>query len=521
MDLIVRMFERTLVHSLEVAALTVVLLAALRVFRRTLSPAWQYALWMLLIAKLMLPLLPGDLGSQIRWIPLPDAVEARLPVYAEETSRIEADAGPVAEGNGTGDQAGTVPAFGGTAEEPTSSLGEPADFALRIGAMIWISGIALFGFALSAGYLRMARALRRESDLAVPRELEDLYVRVRTSCGVRPNVRLRVTRLVSAPALFGIRTPAVLIPRELLGHLNGDEWECVIRHELAHFKRRDIPVNLLAYFLASVHWFNPVLWYGLRRMRIDQENACDAMVLNASERKEIYASSLIKLLERGVSQRMTSPGVGFFGNKKQIARRLVMIRDYKPAKKKIAFLGATVFVLAAAIVLPTAFAADKKDKASSEKQPATEAQALPDSAPNIAVDTEFTLILPEEGKISSPFGFRVHPVTGEKTLHDGIDFAGKKGSGAFAAGDGTVVHAGYDGTKGFTVTIEHNEVWSTEYRHLDKLSVKQGDDVKAGEAIGLVGSSGNATGPHLHFSVLKNGEYVNPKPVTTLKTSEK
>ncbi|WP_372629408.1 M56 family metallopeptidase [Cohnella sp.] len=512
MELAIRIFGQALVGSAEAAVLALLLAAALRLWRRTLSPGWKYALWFLLLAKLLIPLLPGDVGNQLRWLPVPDTLETRLPVFDAIQSRAEnlsaAAAAEASEGTSG------VAVFEGeeAASQPASSNRAPDNLLLRIAAAVWLSGIALALLFPLAGHLAMSRALRREPGLTVPRELEKMFARIRADSGIRPGVQLRLTRLVSGPALFGIFSPVVLIPRDLAGRLAEAEWECIFRHELAHYRRKDIWVNLLAYSLVSAHWFNPLAWYGLRRMRIDQESACDANVLNAIASKETYASCMIKLLEIGAARKVALSGVGFFGSKKLIARRIVMIRDYKPARKKALYTGAAVFILAGALLLPSALAADK-----GEPQPAQAVETNHDSAKEI----QLRLTMPEDAKISSRYGYRIHPTTSEKSLHDGIDIAGKAGSDIFAAGAGTVVQSEYDSAKGLTVKIEHGEAWVTEYRHLDKLAVEAGDEVKSGDLIGQMGSTGESTGPHLHYSTLKEGEYVDPLSVTVIGTEAK
>ncbi|QJD86984.1 M23/M56 family metallopeptidase [Cohnella herbarum] len=521
MEIMIRLFERTLINSMEAAAVVIAILLLSWLFRKKLSPGWHYALWMLLLVKLLLPLLPGNLESQLRWISLPDSIEAS--VHDDGNGIRNSD--PVAVPAGVTDipsNSATGSTDGGTVTEPSAAAWQLSDDVIRISAIVWLSGVALIWLLLSVGHLRTSLAFRKEARIPIPRELDELFTKIRASSGIHSRVGLRLTRLVSAPALFGIRSPVVLIPREVLGHLTEAEWECVIRHELAHCQRRDIPINLLAYLLASVHWFNPAVWFGLQRMRIDQENACDATVLSSSELKEPYAASIVKLLEIGASQKTVTAGVGFFGNKKQIKRRIVMIRDYQPSKKKISLIGLSLLLAAAVLTLPSAFA-DSKPAPSEQIEEAAQplAEIIPAAKTSDESAIEFSLQLPKGSKISSPFGYRIHPVSAKKSLHDGIDIAGKKGTDIVAAAGGKVVLAESVSAKGLTVTIEHNKVWSTEYRHLDKLSVKEGDEVKEGDLIGLMGSTGNSTGPHLHFSVLKNGEYVDPNPVTTIRVNEK
>lgn len=509
MELAIRMFGQALVGSLEAAVLVLLIAGTLRLCRKTLSPGWKYALWFLLLAKLLIPLLPGDAGNQLRWLPVPDMLETRLPVFDTIQSRAENLSAAAAAEASERTSGGTVFEGGEAASQPASLNRTSDNLHLRIAAVAWLSGIALVLLFPLAGHLAMSRALRRETRLAVPRELEEQFARIRADIGIRPAVRLRLTRLVSGPALFGIFSPVVLIPRDLAGRLDEAEWECIFRHELTHSRRKDIWVNLLAYSLVSAHWFNPLAWYGLRRMRINQESACDANVLSAIESKETYASCMIKLLEIGASQKIALSGVGFFGSKKLIARRIVMIRDYKPGRKKAAYTGAVIFILAGALLLPSALAADKNEPRMNP-QPAQAAETNNDSAKEI----QLRLKIPKDAKISSRYGYRIHPVTSEKTLHDGIDIAGKAGSDIFAAGAGKVALSEYDSAKGLTVKIEHGEAWVTEYRHLDKLAVEAGDEVESGDVIGQMGSTGESTGPHLHYSTLKEGEYVDPLSVT-------
>lgn len=96
-------------------------------------------------------------------------------------------------------------------------------------------------------------------------------------------------------------------------------------------------------------------------------------------------------------------------------------------------------------------------------------------------------------------------------VHTGLDFACSSGTDVHAAASGTVVEAGYSGAYGNRVVIEHEDGYTTTYNHLSDIDVSVGDEVSTGDQIGDVGSTGNVTGPHLHFEVLHNGEFVNPE----------
>ena len=120
------------------------------------------------------------------------------------------------------------------------------------------------------------------------------------------------------------------------------------------------------------------------------------------------------------------------------------------------------------------------------------------------------MILPLEGKTTSDFGVRTHPISGDLRFHAGIDIAAEKGTNIYSAFDGVVEESGFDQWNGNFLKIRHDNDIMTVYCHCESLNVKEGQNIRAGEVIATVGSSGSSTGPHLHFEVRINGQHQNP-----------
>jgi murein DD-endopeptidase MepM/ murein hydrolase activator NlpD len=121
------------------------------------------------------------------------------------------------------------------------------------------------------------------------------------------------------------------------------------------------------------------------------------------------------------------------------------------------------------------------------------------------------------GYISSGFGERVDPFTGGEEFHEGIDFAAPQGTGIRAVAAGIVTWAGPRGGFGNMVQIDHGNGYATRYGHAYKVLVHVGQTVQRGDVIGLVGTTGRSTGPHVHFEVLKDGREVNPARFIALR----
>ncbi len=115
------------------------------------------------------------------------------------------------------------------------------------------------------------------------------------------------------------------------------------------------------------------------------------------------------------------------------------------------------------------------------------------------------------GWMSSSFGYRSDPISGKRAWHSGVDFAGKEGSPIIAVASGVVTFAGKDSGYGLMVEIAHAGGYSTRYAHCKELLVGVGTVVKKGQTIAKIGRSGRATGPHVHYEVLKDGKAMNPK----------
>lgn len=130
------------------------------------------------------------------------------------------------------------------------------------------------------------------------------------------------------------------------------------------------------------------------------------------------------------------------------------------------------------------------------------------------------MAMPANGRFSSGFGMRRHPILGYNRMHRGVDIAAPWGSPVFAASDGVVQFAGRSSGYGNFIKVTHGGGYGTGYGHLSRIYVRNGEHVRRGQRIGAVGNTGLSTGPHLHYELYRNGMAVNPRSVSFTSTQQ-
>ena len=137
----------------------------------------------------------------------------------------------------------------------------------------------------------------------------------------------------------------------------------------------------------------------------------------------------------------------------------------------------------------------------------------PQTAKTVAAvgNTVNTFLWPVSGKLTSDYGFRTNPVTGQYRMHGGIDIGANTGTPIMCAYDGRVTAAGYSDSYGYYIIVKHNDNVETLYGHCSELVAREGEYVKRGETVALVGSTGRSTGAHLHFEIRVGGCRIDPR----------
>ena len=159
--------------------------------------------------------------------------------------------------------------------------------------------------------------------------------------------------------------------------------------------------------------------------------------------------------------------------------------------------------------------AERKAKEEAERKAKEEAdknnnqnQSKPDTGSSNNVSSGY--VRPVNGRISSPYGYRIHPIYNTQSMHTGVDYAASSGTPIKATRAGRVILAQFNSSYGNYIIVDHGDGISSLYAHMSGFNASYGDNVSQGQVIGYVGSTGASTGPHLHFEIRVNGSHRNP-----------
>lgn len=303
-------------------------------------------------------------------------------------------------------------------------------------------------------------------------------------------IDIRITEQSCSPFVVGLLKPTLVISMAAANALSLRQFQLMVRHELAHVARADVLIAECAQVLRCGLWFSPFLMRILDQLYWATEASCDSTVL--AQRPQLattYGQAMINIL------RVTQPGeqqlatAFIYHTRRTTKMRMQWILNSTHKNcftwtQRIATTCGVVALSTGAFLLQPGFAWAVSSTASQFENPVPQA------------------------RVSSSFGQK------KDRFHEGVDLAIGKGATVVAAGDGQVIVStdvlGNKVNYGKIIIIEHANGLLSLYSHLDARSVEKGDKVVAGEKIGEVGETGKATGPHLHFEILKDKKRLDP-----------
>lgn len=374
MQAVSAIFEWVVMSSLAGSIMILLILGVKTGFKGALGANWHYYIWFLLLLKLIIPFTPESPASIYNLVKL-DSFKAAEPALLNSAENGQPQAA-------TGDHdLADRPAFA-----DLNSQAVERDFATHLKGEIflivcWLVGAVMLAFYTIFINLKLRYRLR-SGHMVNDAAIIHIFESSKSVMKIKKRIPVIVDDSIRTPALFGIINPVLLMPHGLIKNLNENELRYIILHELAHYKRKDILVNWTAVMMRIVHWFNPIIWYGFYRMRLDCELACDALVLSALEppKYKEYGNAIIRVLEEMTLKPQWIPGtIQMLTPKSNIKRRISMISSFRKESMGLSIITVIVFV---AVGMVGCTAAPGTDVIKSSKQDERSSQLLTDLKTN-------------------------------------------------------------------------------------------------------------------------------------------
>lgn len=334
-------FDWVIETSIMASILVGLILCIKVLLKKQLTPRWQYALWLILLVRLLLPWSPNSSFSMYSMLSQGyEYLRYPMQVHIEVQTVKEINEQKTYSFHLKGEnEAKKGMTFQGT-DKDTWSLS-----VYEIILYVWLLGVLCLSFYILIINRRWYVYLQKQSVIT-----DDRVLRIFESCkermSIKSNISLLLTRKVSSPTLLGYIRPRILLCEKHIEQLDDNQLRFIFYHELAHFKRKDVGINWLMYSLLVLHWFNPILWYAYYVMREDQEIACDALALTFIGHKEklAYGHTIITLLEFYSNYKKTPNLANFSGNKYALKRRIRMIKKFSKKSYRWSILGIATII---------------------------------------------------------------------------------------------------------------------------------------------------------------------------------
>ncbi|HCQ5569796.1 TPA: BlaR1 family beta-lactam sensor/signal transducer [Clostridioides difficile] len=331
-------FIRFLLSTLTLSILIAVILLAKKVFKKHISAKYQYNIGFILLIMLIIPFVPLkyiNLGNVFNYL----YTFNQLGSSTNRTSMIKNSPNSIINNSNA-------------LNDFSVSLNQVNFDSLNILLLIsWIIGILIM-IAITIHCNIKIKNMKKSIQILRDEEIVFIFEKCKKDIGINKDFILCKSPIINTPITFGYFKPHIILPDKSISKLSLKDIKYILLHELQHFKNKDILINYIMCFLQILYWFNPLVWYAFKEMRIDREIACDISVLKKLDKDSHieYGQTLINFVDnisRPSNLTLTSD-IG--GSKKQIKKRLLKIMDFHNESNTLKFKSILIFTLIALIV---------------------------------------------------------------------------------------------------------------------------------------------------------------------------
>jgi len=347
MMLVISIFKWVLYSTAMASLLSLIIFAFKFLIKDKLGVRWHYAIWLIVIIRL---LIPYGLQSSFSIF---NIINFKSTTVTQVSYSITYEAIKIF--NNKESNTNASPDLVKSNLQTNTTNTNKSQVYLQLISCLWLLVVIIIGSYTIAMTMRLKTRFKngKASD---NEDVLLLLLQCKKKLNIKAYIKIINTNGIKIPCIYGFISPKLLLPIGIETYVNKNELEYIILHELGHVKRLDIIVSCLSGALQIIHWFNPIIWYSFYRMRNDKELACDALVLSHVKCGDYinYGKTIIKLLESYKKTPRVYGMSSIISDKSQIKRRITMISLFKKNSYKWSIIPIVTLTLLGGVMLTNA-----------------------------------------------------------------------------------------------------------------------------------------------------------------------
>lgn len=361
-------FQAVVTTSWVVSAAILIVLSLRKVLGRHMGVKFRQLLWIIILLRLFLPVVPESPLSLMNWVPSPQQITqavieeiGRDSIFHSIQKQSQLQVGNNYDRNTQNqsmlykyDTLNRVQNHEAQGEMVRNLTASPIENIL---AVIWMLGV-LFILGASAVSIVIFNKTNQKQERDVGLEILDKLSICKQNLGIKQNISIKQLPQLNSPILTGVWKRKIYLPKKLIEQTGNGELVHILLHELVHWKRRDTLWNLVFLLAISFHWFNPLVWIASQKMKEDWEMSCDMAVLEVigEDNAISYGNAILQVVK---FQNKRLKGLlcqtAFYGNRKQTKRRIMMINKFRSGMStKITVVAVLLCILLGVVTLTDA-----------------------------------------------------------------------------------------------------------------------------------------------------------------------
>lgn len=320
--------------SLTAAIIILIIILILKMFNNHISVRIKYGLWILVMLRLLVPVIP-EANINLFDIFIDKYTNSLQEMILDTSGKNREISIGYNNYNNDTKKIEKINDYEKNKEESINKQIWISNF-IKIASLIWIIGIIVLTLTFILSLMRFKRKII-PLEIYKDFKIKSIINNLKDKLNINSKIQIFIYDGIKSPGIFGILKPKIYIPQYVLKMEDYNKLSYSLLHELMHYKRKDLYYNFLSIVALCIHWFNPLVWIAINKMKLYREYACDACVLECLEEKERidYGMTLIDFSRMFFNKKEQSRLLICFENNNQIKRRIKMIKDFKKGSYKI------------------------------------------------------------------------------------------------------------------------------------------------------------------------------------------